>query len=139
LFTLLQGGPGLFGTAAAVYILFILRLLVGAAESPSFPGNARLVAAWFPANERGTASAIFNSAQYFATALFGPVMGAIAFHFGWRSVFYFMGGLGILFSLVWLKTIYSPRPLREEAVCAGGGRRGPFLSGRVTLAQGTAA
>jgi hypothetical protein len=31
------------------------------------------------------------------------------------------------------------RPLREEAVCAGGGRRGPFLSGRVTLAQGTAA
>ena len=109
LFTLLQGGPGLFGTAAAVYILFILRLLVGAAESPSFPGNARLVAAWFPANERGTASAIFNSAQYFATALFGPVMGAIAFHFGWRAVFYFMGGLGILFSLVWLKTIYSPR------------------------------
>ena len=51
-----------------------MRLLVGVAESPSFPGNARLVAAWFPANERGTASAIFNSAQYFATALFGPVM-----------------------------------------------------------------
>src|SRR4051794_19260032 len=33
---------------------------------------------------------------------------------------------------------YQLRPLREEAVCAGGGRRGPFLSGRVTLARGTA-
>jgi ACS family glucarate transporter-like MFS transporter len=86
-----------------------MRLLVGVAESPSFPGNARLVAAWFPANERGTASAIFNSAQYFATALFGPVMGAIALHYGWRAVFFFMGGLGIVFSFVWLRMIYSPR------------------------------
>src|SRR3954447_4568986 len=109
LFTLLQGGPGLFGMAAAVYVLFILRLLVGAAESPSFPGNARLVAAWFPANERGTASAIFNSAQYFATVLFGPIMGALALHFGWPYVFYFMGALGILISFVWLKVIYSPK------------------------------
>ena len=109
IFTLLQGGAAVFGAAAAVYVLFILRLFVGAAESPSFPGNARLVAAWFPANERGTASAIFNSAQYFATVLFGPVMGAIALHFGWRAVFYFMGGLGIVFAFVWLKTIYSPR------------------------------
>jgi len=43
-----------------------------AAEAPSFPGNGRITSAWFPANERGLASAIFNSAQYFATALFAP-------------------------------------------------------------------
>ena len=108
LFTFAQGSISVVGAAAAVYVLFILRLLVGAAESPSFPANARLVAAWFPASERGTASAIFNSAQYFATALFGPVMGAIALHFGWRGVFYFMGGLGLA-SFVWLKVVYSPR------------------------------
>ena len=40
-----------------------------------FPGNARLVAAWFPAAERGTASAIFNSAQYFSLVAFAPLMG----------------------------------------------------------------
>ena len=39
--------------------------------------TAAIVAAWFPANERGTASAIFNSAQYFATVLFAPIMGWI--------------------------------------------------------------
>jgi ACS family glucarate transporter-like MFS transporter len=109
LFTLLQGGISGITAGTAIAVLFLLRLLVGAAESPSFPGNARLVAAWFPANERGTASAIFNSAQYFATALFGPVMGALAFHYGWRSVFFFMGGLGIVISFIWLKTVYSPR------------------------------
>src|SRR3954470_23296987 len=110
LFTLLQGSVGVLGAGTvAVTALFLLRLLVGLAESPSFPANARIVAAWFPANERGTASAIFNSAQYFATVLFGPIMGWLALNFGWHAVFYFMGGLGILISIIWLKVIYSPK------------------------------
>jgi ACS family glucarate transporter-like MFS transporter len=90
-------------------VLFALRFMVGLAEAPSFPANGRIVAAWYPANERGTASAIFNSAQYFATVLFAPIMGFITVTFGWPYVFYFMGGLGILTSLVWLKVMYSPR------------------------------
>ena len=108
-FTLLQGGVHLMSATAAVWVLFILRFLVGAAESPSFPANARIVAAWFPATERGTASAIFNSAQYFATVLFAPIMGWITHSMGWSYTFYFMGIVGILFSFVWLKVVYSPR------------------------------
>src|SRR4051795_2813117 len=109
-FTLVQGSIGVLGTAtAAVAALFILRLLVGLAEAPSFPANGRIVAAWFPANERGTASAVFNSAQYFATALFAPIMGWLVASFGWPYVFYFMGIVGIIVSLIWLKTVYSPK------------------------------
>ena len=91
LFTVLTGLVGLAG-AAAVWVLFVLRFLIGFAEAPSFPANSRIVAAWFPANERGTASAIFNSAQYFATVLFAPIMGYITVTYGWPEVFYFMGG-----------------------------------------------
>jgi MFS transporter, ACS family, glucarate transporter len=109
LFTLLQGAVGLFAATAAVYALFALRFLVGIAESPSFPANGRIVAAWFPASERGTASAIFNSAQYFATVLFAPIMGAITTAFGWPYVFYFMGLVGILIAFVVLKILYSPK------------------------------
>ncbi len=109
LFTLLQGMTGFLTGAAAVTALFALRLLVGLAEAPSFPANARIVAAWFPGPERGTASAFFNSGQYFATVLFSPIMGWIAFHYGWRYIFFFMGSLGILVSLLWLKTIYGPK------------------------------
>ena len=70
-FTLAQASVGLIGTARiAASALFSLRLGLGAAEAPSFPANSRLVAIWFPTSERGLASAIFNSAQYFATALF---------------------------------------------------------------------
>jgi MFS transporter, ACS family, glucarate transporter len=108
IFTLLVGTVGLAG-AAAVYALFVLRLLVGLAEAPSFPANSRIVAAWFPANERGTASAIFNSAQYFATVLFAPIMGFITTVFGWPEVFYFMGVVGLVVSLIWLKVVYAPK------------------------------
>lgn len=109
LFTLLQGFVGMMPVAWAVVTLFVLRFMVGFAEAPSFPGNARIVAAWFPTAERGTASAIFNSAQYFATALFAPLMGWIVYSFGWEHVFVVMGVLGIIFAGVWMKTIYNPK------------------------------
>ncbi|WP_407310270.1 MFS transporter [Pseudomonas sp. nanlin1] len=117
LFTLLQGYIGEFTVSTAVVLLFLLRFTVGLAEAPSFPGNARIVASWFPTKERGTASAVFNSAQYFATALFAPLMGWIVYTFGWEHVFIVMGALGIVFSVVWMKVIYSPKdhPLANAA------------------------
>src|SRR5579859_45195 len=109
LFTVLQGWVGLLGGFVAVATLFALRFLVGLAEAPSFPANARIVAAWFPGNERGTASAFFNSGQYFATVIFAPLMGWIAHEYGWRHVFYVMGGLGVVMGIAWIKTIYEPK------------------------------
>ena len=52
---------------------------------------------------------MFNSAQYFATVLFAPIMGWITHAFGWPYVFYFMGAVGIVVSGIWLKVIHSPR------------------------------
>ena len=109
-FTGFQGLVGYLSRAISPFIaLFAMRLLVGFAESPSFPGNARIVAAWFPTRERGTASAIFNSAQYFATVLFAPVMGWLTFSFGWRYTFFAMGGLGVLLVPFWVRVVHSPR------------------------------
>ncbi len=110
LFTLLQGFIGGFGSAAtAVMVLFGLRFLVGFAEAPSFPANSRIVASWFPSKERGTAAATFNSAQYFATVLFAPIMGYITHAYGWHYVFFFMGTVGIVVAFVWMRTIHSPK------------------------------
>ncbi|MGJ4953356.1 MFS transporter [Bradyrhizobium sp. HKCCYLS20291] len=109
IFTMMQGWIGFFTGGAAVSALFALRFLVGLAEAPSFPANARIVASWFPSNERGTASAFFNSGQYFATVIFAPLMGWIAHEFGWRHVFSVMGALGIIMGLVWIKTMYGPK------------------------------
>jgi ACS family glucarate transporter-like MFS transporter len=108
LFTAFQGFVGLIPVVSAIAMLFTLRFLVGLAEAPSFPGNARLVAAWFPAPERGTASAIFNSAQYFSLVAFAPLMGWLVHSFGWRSVFWVMGGLGLAATIVFVRFIHSP-------------------------------
>ena len=110
LFTLLQGTLPLWAATAgsAVAMLFALRLLVGVAEAPAFPANARIVATWFPTVERGTASAIFNSAQYFATVMFSPLMGWLAHTYGWTSVFYCMGALGVMVAALWFALVYSP-------------------------------
>ncbi|MFT4090175.1 MAG: MFS transporter [Asticcacaulis sp.] len=108
IFTAMQGFVGFFGGLSVVGSLFVLRFLVGLAEAPSFPGNARIVAAWFPGAERGTASAIFNSAQYFALVAFVPLMSWLVHDFGWRSVFYFMGGLGLIAAYIFAKFISSP-------------------------------
>lgn len=126
-FTLLQGFVGGMSGATAVATLFLLRFLLGAAEAPSFPANSRIVAAWFPTAERGMASAIFNSAQYFATVLFAPIMGWITHAFGWPPVFWFMGMLGLLFAGLWPRIIHSPREhpsanaAEVEHIARGGG------------------
>ncbi|CAH2779334.1 MAG: D-glucarate transporter [uncultured Paraburkholderia sp.] len=110
LFTLLQGSIGLLGSAAAtVTALFVLRFAMGAAESPAFPANAKVVASWFPTNERGTASAIFNSAQYFAAVVvFTPLMAWLTHAFGWHAVYLVMGALGLMLTLTWLKVMKNP-------------------------------
>jgi len=112
LFTLLQAATG-WGAAiatglGAVTTLFVLRFAVGLAESPAFPANAKLVASWFPTAERGTASAVFNSAQYFAAMAFTPLMAAITHWFGWRMVYVSMGAVGIVFALLWVRFMRSP-------------------------------
>lgn len=109
LLTLFQGFVGGFSATTAVIVLFGLRFLLGMAEAPSFPANARIVAWWFPTAERGMASAIFNSAQYFATVLFAPIMGWITHAHGWPPVFWFMGIVGLLMAAVWPRFIHGPR------------------------------
>jgi ACS family glucarate transporter-like MFS transporter len=115
-------------TAAWVFTaIFILRLLSGLAQSPVFPGNGRIVAAWFPTAERGGASAIFNASQYFALVAFAPLFGWFTHTYGWRSCFWFMGFFGLLLAFVWSKAVYNAKdhPLisRSEIECIerGGG------------------
>jgi MFS transporter, ACS family, glucarate transporter len=108
---------GYLAASAAFTAIFILRVLSGLFQSPVFPGNGRIVAAWFPTSERGRASAIFNSSQYFALPIFAPIFGWLIHIAGWRSCFWFMGALGCVLTIVWYTTIYGVKehPLVSQA------------------------
>ena len=126
-FAFLTGCAGYVGASAAFTAIFILRILSGLAQSPVFPGNGRIVAAWFPTSERGRASAIFNASQYFALPIFAPIFGGLLHRYGWQSCFWFMGALGGVFTLVWFTNIFGvkdhPRiaPAEVETIERGGG------------------
>src|SRR5579863_1846215 len=87
----LSGLVGFAPIAVAFTLLCVLRFLSGLAQAPVFPGNGRIVAAWFPTTERGRASAVFNSSQYFSLVLFAPIMGWIVGALGWKQCFWFAG------------------------------------------------
>lgn len=108
-FTFMTGFTGFFAGFTAVVVLFVLRFCLGIAEAPAFPANSRITVAWFPTTETGTAAAIFNSAQYFATVLFAPFLGYIVQSYGWKWSFIFMGMVGFIFLVLWLIIVQAPK------------------------------
>jgi ACS family glucarate transporter-like MFS transporter len=97
--TILTSGVGY--VAAPIVVLYALRLLLGVLEAPVTPACSRIIAAWFPSDERGVAGAIFNSAQYLSLAVFTPLMGFLFHYAGWQHIFTVMGGLGLILAMIW--------------------------------------
>ena len=123
----LTGLAGYLGASAAFTAIFILRLISGFTQAPVFPGNGRVVASWFPTRERGRASAIFNSSQYFTLLIFAPIYGWIIHVAGWRSCFWFIGVFGFVLTIVWFYYFNNVRqhpnisPAELEIIEKGGG------------------
>lgn len=111
LFTFLQGYVDLF--SSAFMALFTLRFLMGVAESPAFPANNRLTVMWFPQQERGVATAVFQSAQYFALAAFTPVMTWTLKTWGWQHIFFVTGVAGVLLGIAWFLVVQEPKKHRR--------------------------
>ena len=91
----------IMGLGNSFLSLFGIRLAIGAAESPAFPTNSRVVAAWFPDHERATATSIYTAAEFIGLAFLTPVLFWILDTFGWREVFYITGVIGIGVSAIW--------------------------------------
>ncbi|OBR46313.1 MFS transporter [Paraburkholderia tropica] len=128
LFTFLLAGVGTVGGVMSVIpALLILRSLIGVAEAPAFPANAKIIATWFPTSERGTASAIVTSSTYFASAVFTPSMAWLVHLASWRAVYIVFGAGGMLLAAIWLKFArdpeHHPRITQSELehIRAGGG------------------
>jgi len=93
--TLLHAFAGGFAT------LLGLRGLLGIAESPCFPANSRMVAEWFPVEERAFATSVYTVGEYVGLAFLAPLLYWVLDAFSWRALFLLAGGLGLAFSLVW--------------------------------------
>ena len=86
--------------APGVRSFFGARLLLGIGEAPTFPSNAKAIASWFPARERGLPTAIFDASAKLAPAVGVPILGFLIVHFGWRLSFAATGVLSVVYFLL---------------------------------------
>ncbi len=77
--------------------LFAARFLLGVGEAPTFPAYAKATGYWFPQSERSLATAMFDAAAKFSSAIGIPILGLILLHFGWRWNFAVTGLISVLF------------------------------------------
>jgi ACS family D-galactonate transporter-like MFS transporter len=99
-------GAALWSIATAVTALatgaagiIAARVVLGIAEAPAFPANAKATGYWFPRNERGLATAIFDSAAKFSNVIGAPLVALAVVHFGWRGAFWCMAALNFTYFL----------------------------------------
>lgn len=85
----------------------IFRFLLGLGEAGNWPAGVKLIAEWFPASQRSTASGIFNSGSAVGAILAPLLIGWLVIHLSWNHIFLVLGGLGYLWmALFWF--FYEP-------------------------------
>src|SRR5271170_2612570 len=88
---------------------FGARLLLGVGEAPTFPANAKAIGHWFPSQERSFATAIFDSAAKFASAIGVPLIGVLLLKVGWRWSFAVTGLISFLYFLLFWRIYRDPK------------------------------
>jgi MFS transporter, ACS family, D-galactonate transporter len=117
----------LHGAASSVAGLMCARLMLGAAEAPCFPTNSRILSTWFPQQERARANSVYAVGQYVGLGLMVPLLAWIVASWGWRWLFFLVGGLGIAFAFAWHALYREPQDSRRangaelDYIAAGGG------------------
>ncbi len=139
--TLWSGFTALMGLVTGLPSLILTRIGVGMFEAPCFPANSRILATWFPQNERARANSIYSVGQYAGIAFLSVPLFWVTEQFGWRGLFIMAGGFGIaLGGLFWWQYREpSGDPVINSAelahIEAGGG--GEYKGARVAFSWGT--
>jgi MFS family permease len=129
-----------FGAAISTGIgsLFGARFLLGIGEAPTFPANAKATGYWFPKEERSLATAMFDSAAKFSSAIGIPLLGLLLLHFGWRWNFAATGFISVLYFVLFYIFYRNPS---EDKLLTGAEREfiirgGAQLEDRARAAKG---
>jgi ACS family hexuronate transporter-like MFS transporter len=103
-----SGAELLHALSAGALSLGIFRFLLGVGEAGNYPAGVKLIAEWFPAEERSFASGIFNSGAAIGAIIAPPLLAWIVLTSGWRTAFITIGLLGFLWLAVWLGVYREP-------------------------------
>jgi ACS family hexuronate transporter-like MFS transporter len=95
--------------ARGLYSFMGFRFFLGLGESGNWPGATKAVSEWFPKQERGLATALFDSGSSIGGAVAPFLVLWLYFRWGVRPAFVVPGLLGFLWLLVWRWFYYLPQ------------------------------
>src|SRR5271166_2407985 len=76
--------------------LFVLRVLLGAAEAPSFPAAAQTVRRALPEGDRSAAFGLLFTGSSLGAAIAAPLATSLDVAFGWRAAFLIASVVGMV-------------------------------------------
>lgn len=100
------------------------RIFLGLSEAGNFPAAVKVVAQWFPQNERAFATALFNSGANVGAIVAPPLVAWLLSHGSWRSPFIVAAVAGVAWIVFWFafygswerqRTLSSAQLVPEEA------------------------
>jgi ACS family hexuronate transporter-like MFS transporter len=94
--------------ASGFHSFAFCRFLLGAGESANWPAATKAVSEWFPKQERGLATAFFDSGSSVGGAIAPFIVLSVYFRWGWRPAVVIPGLLGFLWIILWRKIYYPP-------------------------------
>ncbi len=89
------------GMAGGLMSLLVIRFMFGIGEAGSSPCSTGVISRWFEAGEVGKAQGYVWAASRMGGALTPFVVIPVMMWVGWRSAFYLLGALGVLWAVVW--------------------------------------
>jgi MFS transporter, ACS family, hexuronate transporter len=95
--------------ARGFYSFLGFRFFLGAGESGNWPGATKAVSEWFPKQERGVATALFDSGSSIGGAIAPFIVLSLYFRWGARPAFIVPGLLGFLWLVAWRWLYYTPQ------------------------------
>jgi MFS transporter, ACS family, D-galactonate transporter len=100
-FLLWSAATGVTGLASAFWVIFGLRLVLGAGESVAYPAYSKIIATTFPESLRGTANALIDAGSKVGPAL-GVLLGVKMIGWlTWRYMFVAIGAASLLWLVPW--------------------------------------
>lgn len=96
------------GLATGIVMLGVCRFLLGMGEGGGFPAATKVVAEWFPVRERSMAMGIINAGTAAGAVVAPPMIAVIIGVAGWRWVFFFVGAIGLGWTVSWGMDYFPP-------------------------------
>jgi len=105
------------GMAGGFVGLLLIRLMFGVGEAGSSPCSTGVISRWFPKDKVGRAQGFVWAASRMGGALTPFIVIPVIATLGWRSAFYILGAVGVVWALVWF-LYYRNNPSQMKGISA---------------------